>query len=186
LCQSPHAEQQLATLSRTAAPRPAKTVREALAAERVPSNVWHDSQECKAIQESAHFAKACAQVVQLRRQLVAQTAQLDQENRSHDAFLGDRHLHDFVALRAQAVVATGQFVTTNHGVAYVSRMFTAPEHRQTGCCRALLDTMHAEAGALGMTHSVLVPSLMAWELGVYEKVGYRNCNTIALIVREPI
>ena len=118
--------------------------------------------------------------------LVAQTAQLVQENRSHDAFLGDRHLHDFVALRDQAVVATAQFVTTNHGVAYVSRMFTAPEHRQTGCCRALLDTMHAEARALGMTHSVLVPSLMAWELGVYEKLGYRNCNTIALIVREPI
>jgi len=41
-------------------------VREALAAERVPPSVWQDSQECKAIQESAHFAKACAQVVQLR------------------------------------------------------------------------------------------------------------------------
>jgi hypothetical protein len=183
LCQSPHAEQQLATLSRTAAPRPAKTVREALAAERVPSNVWHDSQECKAIQESAHFAKACAQVVQLRRQLVAQTAQLDQENRSHDAFLGGRHLHDFVALRAQAVVATAQFATT---ALPTYRGCSPRQHRQTGCCRALLDTMHAEAGALGMTHSVLVPSLMAWELGVYEKVGYRNCNTIALIVREPI
>jgi hypothetical protein len=56
-------EQQLAALRRSAAPRPAKTVREALAAERVPSNVWQDSQECRAIQESAHFAKACAQVV---------------------------------------------------------------------------------------------------------------------------
>jgi len=64
-------EQQLAALSRTAAPRPAKTVRETLAAERLPSNVWQDSQECKAIQESAHFAKACAQVVQLRRELAA-------------------------------------------------------------------------------------------------------------------
>ena len=64
-------EQQLATLSRPAPPRPAKTVREALLAERVPNSVWQDSQECKAIQESAHFAKACAQVVQLCRELAA-------------------------------------------------------------------------------------------------------------------
>jgi predicted GNAT family acetyltransferase len=116
--------------------------------------------------------------------LVAQTAQLGQEHRSHDAVLGDRQLHDFVVLRDQAVVATAQFVTTSHGIAYVSRMFTAPAHRRAGCCRALLDTMHAEAHALGMTHSVLVPSLMAWECGVYAKLGYRNCSTIALTIRE--
>ena len=64
-------EQQLAALSRPATPRPAKTVREALAAERVPSGVWQDSQECGSIQESAYFARACAQVVQLRRELAA-------------------------------------------------------------------------------------------------------------------
>jgi predicted GNAT family acetyltransferase len=116
--------------------------------------------------------------------LVAQTAPLGEEYQSHDVVLGDRQLHDFVVLRDQAVVATAQLVATGHGVAYVSRMFTAPEHRQTGCCRALLDTMHAEARAFGMTHCVLVPSLMAWELGVYEKLGYRNCNTITLMIRE--
>ena len=64
-------EQQLAILSRPAPPRPAKTVREALAGERVSSGVWKDSQECGTIQESVHFAKACAQVVQLRRELAA-------------------------------------------------------------------------------------------------------------------
>src|SRR5262245_9409934 len=64
-------EQQLAALSRPALPRPAKTVQEALAAERVPPSVWQDSQECGRIQESAHFARACAQVVQLRRELAA-------------------------------------------------------------------------------------------------------------------
>lgn len=116
--------------------------------------------------------------------LVARTALLGQEYRSHDAVLGDRRIQDFVAFRYQAVVATAQLVTTDHGVAYVSRMFTAPEHRQTGCCRALLNAMHAEARAFGMTHCVLVPSLMAWDLGVYEKLGYRNCNTIALLIRE--
>jgi hypothetical protein len=31
---------------------------------------------------------------------------------------------------------------------------------------------------------VLVPSLMAWECGVYAKLGYRNCSTIALTIRE--
>jgi hypothetical protein len=64
-------DQQLSALSRPVPPRTAKAVREALAAERVPPSVWQDSQECKAIQESAHFAKACAQVVQLRRELAA-------------------------------------------------------------------------------------------------------------------
>ena len=64
-------EQQLAALGRPSPPRPTKTVREALAAERVPASIWQDSQECKSIQESAHFAKACAQVVQLRRELAA-------------------------------------------------------------------------------------------------------------------
>jgi hypothetical protein len=37
----------------------------------VPPSVWQDSQECGRIQESAHFARACAQVVQLRRELAA-------------------------------------------------------------------------------------------------------------------
>ena len=62
-------EQQLAALSRPATPRPAKTVREALAAERLPS-VWQDSRECRSI-DSAYFMRACAQVVQLRRELAA-------------------------------------------------------------------------------------------------------------------
>jgi hypothetical protein len=64
-------EQQLAALSRPSPPRPTKAVREPLAAERVPASIWQDSQECKAIRESAHFANACAQVVQLRRELAA-------------------------------------------------------------------------------------------------------------------
>ena len=33
--------------------------------------MWQDSQECSKIQESTHFARACAQVVQLRRELAA-------------------------------------------------------------------------------------------------------------------
>jgi GNAT superfamily N-acetyltransferase len=116
--------------------------------------------------------------------LVAQTILLGQDHRSQDAVLEDRQIHDFIAFRDGAVAATAQFVTTDYRIAYVSRMFTAPEHRQTGCCRALLHTMQAEARALGMTHSVLVPSLMAWELGIYEKLGYRLCNPMSLMIRE--
>jgi hypothetical protein len=52
-------------------PRPVKTVREALAGASVPAGVWKDSQECANIQESAYFMKACAQVVQLRKELAA-------------------------------------------------------------------------------------------------------------------
>ena len=64
-------EQQLAMLSRPTPPRPVKTVAEALASASVPSGVWKDSHECAAIQGSAYFAKACAQTVQLRRELAA-------------------------------------------------------------------------------------------------------------------
>jgi hypothetical protein len=64
-------DQQLAALSRPTPPRPAKTVQEALAAERVPPSVWQDSQECGRIQDSAYFMRACAQVVQLRKELAA-------------------------------------------------------------------------------------------------------------------
>ena len=64
-------EQQLAALSRPAPPRPIATVRQALASERVPAGVWRDTEECNSIQESAHLAKACGQVVQLRRELAA-------------------------------------------------------------------------------------------------------------------
>jgi len=42
-----------------------------LASERVSPGIWNDSEQCAAIQASVHFAKACAQVVQLRRELAA-------------------------------------------------------------------------------------------------------------------
>jgi hypothetical protein len=64
-------EQQLAVLSRPAPPRPARTVREVLAATSVPPTIWKDSNECAHVRESAYFMKACAQVVQLRRELAA-------------------------------------------------------------------------------------------------------------------
>src|SRR5262249_20421908 len=64
-------EQQLAALSRPAPPRPVKTVREALAGANVPPAIWKDSRECAEIKDSAYFARACAQIVQLRRELAS-------------------------------------------------------------------------------------------------------------------
>jgi hypothetical protein len=64
-------EQQIAALSHPVPPRPVKSVRAAVAATRVQPAIWKDSRDCAAIQESAYFAKACAQVVQLRAELTA-------------------------------------------------------------------------------------------------------------------
>jgi hypothetical protein len=64
-------EEQLAALRHPAPPRPAKTVAEALASTSVPPHIWRDSRECAEIQDSPYFAKACSQVVHLRRELAA-------------------------------------------------------------------------------------------------------------------
>ena len=62
-------EQRLAALSQPLPPRPSKGVAEALASERVPVGVWQDSQECARIRGSRYFEKACAKVLDLRREL---------------------------------------------------------------------------------------------------------------------
>ena len=53
------------------APRPSGGLREALMAEKVPPDVWHDSQECFSIRGDKYFQKACAKVLDLRRELAA-------------------------------------------------------------------------------------------------------------------
>jgi len=37
----------------------------------VPPAIWKDSRECAEIKDSAYFARACAQIVQLRRELAS-------------------------------------------------------------------------------------------------------------------
>jgi hypothetical protein len=64
-------EQRLATLASPRTPRPPTSVRKALAAEKVPPSVWRRSQECLSIRRSTYFQKACAKVLQLRRELAA-------------------------------------------------------------------------------------------------------------------
>ena len=64
-------EQRLEALSKPRPPRPAKTVSEALARERVPAGVWRKSGECQRIRQSRYFQKACAHVLDLRAELAA-------------------------------------------------------------------------------------------------------------------
>ena len=64
-------EKQMTALATPNAPRPAETVRGALAAERVPSGIWRDSRECLTIRDSNYFQRACAKMLDLRRELAA-------------------------------------------------------------------------------------------------------------------
>ena len=90
-------EQRITTLSQPLPPRPSKGVAEALASERVPVGVWQDSQECARIRGSRYFEKACAKVLELRRELAAA-----QDYERIEARLGElRH-----ALATAPIVAT--------------------------------------------------------------------------------
>jgi GNAT superfamily N-acetyltransferase len=114
---------------------------------------------------------------------IEQTALLGAEQRSHKVALVDLNLHDFLALRDHEPVARAQLVTTNAGIGYIADMFTAPNHRRAGYAGALLQAMHEEAYRLGMTHSVLAPSLMAHQFGVYERYGYHACSPKVVLFR---
>jgi GNAT superfamily N-acetyltransferase len=114
---------------------------------------------------------------------VEQTALLGAEQRSHEVALVDLNLHDFLALRDNEPVARAQLVTTNAGIGYIADMFTAPNHRRAGYAGALLQVMHEEAYRLGMRHSVLAPSLMAHQFGVYERYGYHTCIPKVVLFR---
>jgi GNAT superfamily N-acetyltransferase len=114
---------------------------------------------------------------------VEQTAQLGHEQRSHEVALVDLNLHDFLALRDDEPMARAQLVTTNSEIGYIADMFTAPNHRRAGYAGALLRAMHEEAYRLGMRHSVLAPSLMAHQFGVYERYGYHACIPKVVLFR---
>ena len=75
-------------------------------------------------------------------------------------------------------------MTAADKISYVSRMYTLPEFRRLGACRALIEAMHGYAHDLGMTHAVLVPSLMAREHQIYERLGYALCVPIDLLIRD--
>ena len=75
-------EQRLAALSEPKVPRPSGALRAALVAERVPPDVWSDSQECLNIRDDKYFQKACAKVLELRRELAASEGYEQLESRA--------------------------------------------------------------------------------------------------------
>jgi hypothetical protein len=75
-------EQRLAALSEPKIPRPSGALRQALAAEKIPPDVWRNSQECLRIRDDRYFQKACAKVLDLRRELAASEAYEQLESRA--------------------------------------------------------------------------------------------------------
>ena len=150
------------------------------------SVAWHGELLAVSLQPPSRRKPAAGalRIVKVETALhVEQTALLGAEQRSHDVALVDLNLHDFLALRDDEPVARAQLVTTNAGIGYIADMFTAPNQRRAGYAGALLRAMHEEACRLGMRHSVLAPSLMAHQFGVYERYGYRACSPKVVLFR---
>jgi GNAT superfamily N-acetyltransferase len=96
--------------------------------------------------------------------------------------VGDPYLHDYLIRDDGRVIAKAQIVTKPGEVAYVSDMFTAPTNRRRGYSRALMESLHRRARACGAERSILVPSLMAREIGLYQKYGYRETIPMVLLI----
>jgi GNAT superfamily N-acetyltransferase len=133
---------------------------------------------------TSHPKAGALRIVKVETPLhVEQTTLLGAQQRSQVIALADLNLHDFLALLDAEPVARAQLATTNAGIGYIADMLTAPNHRRAGYAGALLRAMHEEAYRLGMRRSVLAPSLMAHQFGVYEKYGYRTCIPKVVLFR---
>ncbi len=97
----------------------------------------------------------------------------------------DPFIHNvFATLGSDQVVAKGQLVLPPGSVvAYVSDMFTHPEHRRTGLCHLVMHALEAKARALGATHACLAPGLEVAAFGLYGKYGYTQAGVRAVLVR---
>lgn len=96
----------------------------------------------------------------------------------------DPFIHNVFATLGDEVVAKGQLVLPPGSVvAYVSDMFTHPEHRRTGLCHLVMHALEAKARSLGATHSCLAPGLEVAAFGLYGKYGYTQAGVRAVLVR---
>lgn len=75
------------------------------------------------------------------------------------------------------------------GLAYIYARFslvplsaieTRPEYRHRGLGTALMETIHADAAAMGQTESILCASEPGYEL--YRKLGYQTITTVLELV----
>jgi len=103
---------------------------------------------------------------------------------SYLASLSRPEFFDLLGRRDGRAVAKGQIVCASPDAAYVADMFTAPVARNTGCATALLSGLHNEAQVRGFGRTVLIPSRAAAEAGFYEKRGYQQVSTDAVLLSK--
>jgi len=66
----------------------------------------------------------------------------------------------------------------NQKIAYLYGVATHPEYRGQGLCRKLMEDTHRHLAALGYSSVLLVPQKESLR-EMYQKMGYRNCTSIA-------
>lgn len=174
-----------------------------LPGEQYVLNVFHPEPETQEIEkrfESAGFQYAFTNVVRglplpaplpnrgIPVKLVSEPDQIAFVNHTHhymqpmpDTVLDNPGVRAFyTALDGQAA-GWGLLVTTAPEAAYISDMFTLPSFRGRGVAEALLGAMHEAAAAAGKTHSLLVPSVMAWNY--YQRFGYETLVCFSIFHR---
>lgn len=101
---------------------------------------------------------------------------------SNPGLARDGSIHNFFALNGGEVLAKGQLVYLSDAVAYVSDMFTKPEHRKKGLCASILAAIEDKAVSLGATHTCLAPGREVASFGLYEKYGYATAGVRAVLI----
>ncbi len=101
---------------------------------------------------------------------------------SNPGLARDSSIHNFFAVNGGEVIAKGQLVYHSDSVAYVSDMFTKPEHRRKGLCVSILAAIENKALSLGATHTCLAPGQEVASFGLYEKYGYTTAGVRAVLV----
>lgn len=98
----------------------------------------------------------------------------------------DQHLHGFVVEEGSRIVAKAQVVTKPGGIAYMADLFTEPDSRRRGLAGTLIEGLHDRVRAEGASKCILVPSLIAREIGLYEKYGYQELIPEILLIPRSV
>lgn len=101
---------------------------------------------------------------------------------SNPAAPRDAHIHNYFAVSGAEVVAKGQFVLLPGSVAYISDMYTRPEHRRTGLCNLIMQALESGARLRGATHACLAPGREVASFGLYEKYGYEPVCSRSILI----
>ncbi|QTN28603.1 GNAT family N-acetyltransferase [Rhodoferax sp. AJA081-3] len=101
---------------------------------------------------------------------------------SNPGLARDASIHNFFATSSGEVLAKGQLVYCSGSVAYVSDMFTKPEHRNKGLCADVLAAIESKALSLGATHTCLAPGQEVEAFGLYEKYGYVAAGVRSVLI----